>query len=188
LCGVFLSAELPVGMKESIKDLEFEASRLLALQNFKKAEQIYDNIFTQIYERQFIENRRIHQGAPLHMKGISLLFQNKFKEALLNFVLAYITDTVNYPVGEENNADRAPAHYILKEYYNVSEDTFNIIKNQSKNIYINRIQPFNPQKFLHSVLLILHIDEDKILKIAARIPNKDEISTLMIQFLYVFSL
>jgi len=107
--GGFLSADIPVSLRESIRDKEYEASRLLALENYTKAETIYDEIFTELFEKQSIEDRRIHLGASLHMKGISLLFQNKFKEALQNFVLAYITDTVNSPVGEESNADQAPA-------------------------------------------------------------------------------
>ena len=173
-----MSAEIPEDMKELIKGQEFEASRLLALENYDKAEKLYNLIIFEINERQNVEKRRIHQGAPLHMKGISLFFQNKYNEALLNFILAYITDTVNQPLGQELNADGAPAYHVLKNFFGIRDDIFNIIKKQSQIIYTNRNLSFNPNIILDSVLKILDIDKENILKIATILPNKNQISQL----------
>lgn len=182
-----MSADIPADTKQTISNLEFEASRLIAIGNYVEAENRYEKILSLIRERQIGEERRIHQGAPLHMKGISLLLQNKYPDALVNFLLAYITDTVNVPVGQEDQADQTPAKKILESFFGIINETFDLIKDLSRNMNQDRSKPFNPQRIFNNLLIEKNISEKDILKLSTRIPNQREISSLKNQFFQIIN-
>ena len=136
-----MSSQIPEDMVETVKNLEKEASRCLSRGNYTLAERIYDAIFLSLLERQYVEKRRIHLGAPLHMKGLSFLLQNNFNLGLKSILLAYITDIVGNPLGKEDKADEFPAHNVLLTFFGVTEKTFEELKIMSREIK-NRTQPF----------------------------------------------
>jgi hypothetical protein len=161
-------------MRETLKNLESEAVKCLSNGHYVLAERLYHVIFLSLFERQYVEKRRIHQGGPLHMRGTSLLQQNRFSNALSSFLLAYITDLVNVPSGEEDKADQYHAYRNLKNFFGVSDDTFQSLKTLSKKI-CDRNQPFNPQILLDHYLLTNSIPKDNVLSLATHKPTPQQI-------------
>ena len=172
-----MSAQIPQDMIDTIKNLEAEASRCLSKGNYLLATRLYHVIFLSLFDRQFSENRRIHQGAPLHMEGLSLLLQGRFNDGLKSILLAYITDLVNTPLGEEDKADQAPAHRVLLDFFGVSESTFQGLKILSRETR-DRTQPFDPQMLLNRFLSDNSISPENILNLATHEPTPQQIRAI----------
>jgi hypothetical protein len=172
-----MSAQIPQDMIDTIKNLEAEASRCLSKGNYLLATRLYHVIFLSLFDRQFSEKRRIHQGAPLHMEGLSLLLQGRFNDGLKSILLAYITDLVNAPLGEEDKADQAPAHRVLLDFFGVSESTFQGLKVLSRGVR-DRTQPFDPQMLLNKFLSDNSISPENILNLATHEPTPQQIRAI----------
>jgi len=181
-----LSAELSPNIREVVKELEIEASKAFVNKQYQKAENLYDIIDKLIIEKQNIENRRIHRGAPLHMKGLALLLKKDYKNALINFILAYITDTVNVPLGEEDKSDKLPAHNALNTFFKVDNIYLTYIKEISRKNYTDRNTPFEPNSILDIFMEKKKLSIDEILSIAKYIPTEKDI--LKIQFPSTYTL
>ena len=120
---------IPAELIPEIGRLESDGYIQLRLGSFVAAERIYDQIYQLIFERQEIENRPIHKGAPLHMKGNALLPQrNRLEDSVRNFLLAYIEDTFNVLPGREADADGTPAGQTLRQAFRIEEGSLSIIK------------------------------------------------------------
>jgi hypothetical protein len=172
-----MSAQIPQDMVDTIKNLEAEASRCLSKGNYLLATRLYHVIFLSLFDRQFSEKRRIHLGAPLHMEGLSLLLQNRFNDGLKSILLAYITDLVNAPLGEEDQADQAPAHKVLLEFFGVSENTFQGLKVLSRGVK-DRTQPFGPQILLNKFLSDKSISSGNIISLATHEPTPQQVRAI----------
>lgn len=168
-----MSAQIPQDMIDTIKNLEAEASRCLSKGNYLLATRLYQVIFLSLFDRQFSEKRRIHLGAPLHMEGLSLLLQDRFDDGLKSILLAYITDLVNVPLGEEDRADQAPAHRVLLDFFGVSESTFQGLKVLSRDIR-DRTQPFDPQILLNKFLSDNSISPENLTSLATHKPTPQQ--------------
>lgn len=172
-----MSSQIPQDMIETVKNLETEASRCLSKGNYVLAERLYHLIFLSLFDRQYIEKRRIHLGAPLHMEGLSLLLQNRLNDALKAILLAYITDLVNVPLGEEDKANQAPAHKVLAEFFGVNDSTFEALKTLSGET-TDRNQPFNPQILLDKFLSSIPVSQENILALATHEPTPQQIRSI----------
>lgn len=172
-----MNANMPPELTKPIRNLELLAFELLSKGNFKMANNIYNSIYKTLFEQQSTKNRRIHLGAPLHMMGLSFLFENDLNEAFKHFLLAYITDTINAPHGHENDADGAPACRALKAMFGISDSTLELIKEMARS-YTNREAPFDPYDFLE------HFLEDQDIRMESLInrrPSTQEITKIMEQ-------
>jgi len=172
-----MSSQIPQDMMETVKNLETEASRCLSKGNYVLAERLYNLIFLSLFDKQYVEKRRIHLGAPLHMEGLSLLLQNKLNDAFKAILLAYITDLVNVPLGEEDKANQTPAHKVLAEFFGFSNSNFESLKTLSGEI-TDRNQPFNPQILLDKFLSNIHVPQENILTLAAHEPTPQQIRSI----------
>jgi hypothetical protein len=176
-----MSAQIPEDLIDTVGNLEAEASKCLSRGNYTLAERIYDAIFQSLFEKQTVENRRIHMGAPLHMRGLSLLLQKRFNEGFESLILAYITDLINVALGKESEADEAPAHNILLNYFGVPEDTFEQLKILGREV-TDRNQPFDPRILLNKFLSTNSISREDILKLATHQPNPQQIMAIRPRF------
>ncbi len=172
-----MSTQVPEDMIQTVKNLENEASRCLSRGNYGLAQRIYDAIFISLLERQYIEERRIHLGSPLHMKGLSLLLQNDYSSGLNSLLLAYITDVVGTPFGKEHEADKLPAHTVLLTFFGIKEETFDEIKTMIREIK-DRSQPFNPNLILDKYLCLKGIPKEKIQILATRKPTPEQLRSI----------
>jgi len=172
-----MSSQIPDDMVETVRNLENEASKCLSRGNYVLAERLYDVIFLSLFERQYIEKRRIHLGAPLHMKGLSLLLQNKFNLGLKSLLLAYVTDIVGTHLGKEDEADQFPARNVLSKFFGVTENTFKELKILGREIK-DRTQPFNPNSMLDTFLAARAIPEENILVLATHEPTPQQLRSI----------
>jgi len=182
-----MPAEIPDDLREPIRNLERQAIELVAKGNYEMAKNIYKTIYETLYNRQFVENRRIHLGAPLHMMGLSLLFQNNVKEAFRHFLLAYITDTLNVKLGTEEEADEAPACRALRMLFGVSSSVLKSIKDMAR-LTTDRNAPFDVEQFLQRFLRKQDVKKEEILRLSTREPSQDEIKNIRGQLFQNFLL
>jgi histone H3/H4 len=180
-----MSAEIPGDLAEPIRNLERQALELIAKGNYEMAKNIYRTIYETLYTRQFTEKRRIHMGAPLHMMGLTLLFQNNIEEAFRYFLLAYITDTLNVRRGHEDEADGAPACRALQTLFGVADFTLQSIKEMARS-EPNRNDPFDVERFLKQLLCKQNVKADNLLTLSTRKPSANEIKSIRGQLFQTF--
>ena len=119
---------IPREILKEILEYEKEAYINLRVGRNEKAEELYHYELALIMEWQKKIDRPIHKGTPLHMIGISLIYQEKIDKALGFFVLAYIEDTLNAGVGLESEADLAPASLALRSAFQIDVNFLKTIK------------------------------------------------------------
>jgi len=120
---------IPADLRRRIRRLESNGYIQLRLGSFVEAEATYNRIYQILFERQSTEDRPIHKGAPLHMRGNALLPQrNRLEDSLRSFLLAYIEDTFNVPLGSEAEADGSPAGRTLRQAFQLEENSLGILK------------------------------------------------------------
>lgn len=180
-----MNAKVPNDLKNPIRKLEKQAYELIANENFDIAKSIYKSIYEILFERQYVENRRIHLGAPLHMMGLVSLFQRKNSEAFRYFLLAYVTDTINTARGNEDKADSAPAYNAIKTFFDVDNTTTKKIKEKTRQIS-NRQEPFDVEKFLTQFKGTTQIMNGDLLSLSNRQPTDKEIDNILEQIFQKF--
>ncbi|GAI10578.1 unnamed protein product, partial [marine sediment metagenome] len=77
--------------------------------------------------------------APLHMMGVSLLFQEDLEDAVRHFLLAYIEDILSARIWEEGLADRAPAGRMLADIFRIDPFLLRYIKEIAEPIKMEGI-------------------------------------------------
>jgi len=173
-----MSAEIPSDLAKPIRNLERQALQLIAMGTFEMAKNIYKTIYETLHTRQSIENRRIHLGAPLHMMGLTSLFQEDAKGAFRYFLLAYITDTINTRQGQEDDADGSPACGALQGFFGVADSTLQLVKEMARS-EPSRNSPFDPELFLKQLLREREINVGDLLRtFSTREPSRDEIEKI----------
>jgi len=165
---------IPIDLIPQIRNLESNGYIQLRLGSFIEAERIYTRMYQILYERQATENRPIHKGAPLHMKGNSLLPQRgRLEDSARNFLLAYIEDVFNVPFGREEDADGAPASQTLRQAFHIEENSLNIIKQlahrKKEEGLWNDIR--NPEEILNEFLQQRKPEGRQILSLCAQTPQ-----------------
>lgn len=143
--------------REILSDLlgyEKEGYVNLRIGKYEKAEEIFRKGLELIVEWQDRMDRPIHKGAPLHMIGICLLYQEKIDEALKFFTLAYVEDALNVGFELENEADLSSAGRMLREAFKIDIEFLKKIKEHVRNLKNEGYwdQARDPEEILHSVL------------------------------------
>jgi len=67
----------------------------LYLGKYTDCERIFSEQYKLLFDAQDQEKPPIHKGLPLHNRGLALFHQGKQEDAIRNFLLAYIEDTLN---------------------------------------------------------------------------------------------
>jgi hypothetical protein len=119
---------IPNEIRSEIIKYEQEAYVNLRVGKYEKAEELFRHVLGLMFEWQVKKDRPIHKGAPLHMIGICLLYQEKMDEAVRFFLLAYIEDTLNVGLGLESEADLAPASSMLRNVFQIDVGFLKAIK------------------------------------------------------------
>lgn len=150
---------IPNEILPDIRGYEKEGYVNLRVGRYAKAEELFRKELKLIFEWQAKKNKPIHKGAPLHMLGICLLYQNKINVALRFFLLAYIEDTLNVGLDLESEADLAPASLMLRNVFRIDVNFLKAIKE-----YVAKLkkegkwaQARNPAKILEAILNITNV-------------------------------
>ena len=175
-----MSAELPEDLKGHFAALEQQAYSLLRTGKYELAEKLYRLMSDTVINRQETENRRIHKGAYLHQIGFSLVLQDRLSEALQNFLLAYVEDTLNVPLTREDDADGFPAARVLREGFHLGNANFQMIKEISRRKKEDSVVVKNPTVVLEEYLNQIPIDQSELLSLCDRIPSQADLRRLLI--------
>jgi histone H3/H4 len=108
-----MSSDVPGDLQPYFSSLNQNAVGLMRDGNYRLAEQLFQTMLETILERQRTEKRRIHKGSFYYNLGLVKTLQEKLVDAYTDFLLAYIEDCINSPVGSEENAEFAPAARAL---------------------------------------------------------------------------
>lgn len=163
---------IPVDMIETIQQLQKEGYINLRIGKYQKSEELYRKELTILIEKQAEEDRPIHKGSPLHMIGVSLLFQEKLEESVRFFLLAYIEDTLNVAFKLEAEADKAPAGVMLRDLFRIDPSFLNQIK-EYVSVLKEKRQWHNarkPEDILAEMAKKLNIDLRNLLALCAAKP------------------
>ena len=146
-----MSIELPEDLRPDFISFENQAFNLLRSGKYELAEKLYRMMLDVVLNRQIVIGRRIHKGSYYHMIGFSLALQKKLCDALQNFMLAYIEDTLSTPIEQENAADSAPAGNVLINGFHINGEVLKRVKELSKQNKKENIAIYNPEKLLTDV-------------------------------------
>ena len=131
-----MSSKISEDLIPRIRELESQGYVHLRMKRYKDAEQTYAKIYEVLSKQQEETKKRVHKGAPLHMMGVSLLFQEDLANAVRYFLLAYIEDTLSVGIVEEDLADRAPAGRMLADIFRIDAYLLGFIKEIARDIKI----------------------------------------------------
>jgi len=176
-----MGPHVPSDLIEFIKGLEKEAFELILKGQYYLALKTYELIYEVLDERQNERGERIHLGAPLHMMGLSCLLLGNINNSFKYFLLAYITDTINAPIDDVNQADGSPAYNAVTNLFKINTDVINQIKILSRHYEKN--SPFNPSLLLDDLFKSRNITYDNIEQLYNHMPSQDEINNIKSQFL-----
>jgi hypothetical protein len=129
-----IDRSIPSEIRPQIMQLETEAYVHLRMGRYSQCENLYRDLLGFLYKKQVEHDRAIHKGAPLHMIGLSLLYQEKLEDSVRFFLLAYIEDTLNVSFGNEAEADTAPASRVLRDLFQINIGFLDTVKQFSKNL------------------------------------------------------
>lgn len=148
---------IPNEILSDIIGYEKEAYVNLRVGRYAKAEELFQKQLNLIFEWQAKKDKPIHKGAPLHMMGICLLYQEKIDAAVRFFLLAYVEDTLNVSLELESEADLAPASLMLRSAFRIDVDFLKAIKEYVAKLKKERkwAQARDPAKILEVVLNIV---------------------------------
>lgn len=122
---------LPEPLPEDLQRYLDERAIILekALQNrqFDEAYEGYEELNGKLLAEQ-PPGKRYHKGYPLHNMGYAALLKGDAQRALPLFIAAYIEDLLSQPIGEEDNADAAPAGTVLARVYQATPSFFHALK------------------------------------------------------------
>ena len=127
-----------------------------------------------VIKRQESEKRRIHKGSYFHNIGFSLVLQNRLLDALRNFLLAYIEDSINTSINQEARADTAPAARVLKRGFLLRTHIMETIKEIVISKKQNQEIILNPEDVLAELLENVHITEDDLFSLCTKPPHLDQ--------------
>ena len=119
------------------------------------------------------EDRPVHKGAPLHMMGFILLFEDKTEDALQCFVQAYIEDTLSVDFGHEEEADTAPAGFFLRDLFHMNPVFLREIKSivhekKAAGLWKDLRDPF---QVLKEASQRMEVDTRNILALCSTVPR-----------------
>jgi len=145
-----------VKLEKRLKELELEATQYFRSpteQNKKRSLDNYQVMLDEIYTAQKEEKRPIHKGLPYHNMGIIRFTEKKIEEALKLYLLAYIEDTLNFPVNYEDISNLYPAYYNLHNVFDFSRDILTEIKNIANKYKKTEKRIFNPEEIFEELKL-----------------------------------
>lgn len=151
---------LPEEFRQDVARLEIEAVQMFNIRRFDESRRLYQQILEVLNKAQEQVERPIHKGAPLHMIGICHTATNQHNQAIRYITLAYIEDTLNVAFDHEDEADRAPAARMLRDFYGIRMEILRAIKQIANEVKKAEewSQIFDPETLLHRLEERLHID------------------------------
>jgi hypothetical protein len=163
---------IPREFKQNISRLSIEASQRFNRRRFDAARELHEQILAVIERAQKSAGRPIHKGAPLYNIGVCFALTNRHNLALRNILLAYIEDTLNVAFGFEDEADRAPAAQMLRDFYGIRMD---VLRTQKQIAYEVKQEDrwtaiFDPEELLQTLVERLGIDADNLSTVLTRPP------------------
>jgi histone H3/H4 len=170
---------LPPDLQKYFANIEEQAATMLRSGDYALSENMYRLMLNIVFERQK-DNGRIHKGGYYHQIGFTLVLQKKLEPAILNFLLAYIEDTINTDLGHENDADKAPASRVLRESFHIQItvlDTIkkiSIVKKRTGNI------EKQPEMILNEFLEASDANREHLLSLCDPVPTADDIRRSLI--------
>lgn len=173
MCTLGLSSSFEI-RKNQFAGLEQQAISAMRSGDYQFAEKIYRLILDDVREIQEKDNTRIHKGGYYHQLGFILLLEGRLLDSMRSFFLAYIEDTLNVPLGQEDAADTAPAARVLKNGFHLTDETFKATKSISKASRAGSVVK-TPEVILSKVLAAKRINEGGLLSLCNPIPNADEV-------------
>lgn len=108
---------IPQSIEKKYSELTTKGIVAINVGNYEEAVGIFASQLSLLYEVQDKEKRPVHKGLPLHNMGLALFFLDNIQDALTNFLLAYIEDSLNAKYEYEDQAERAPAARILRDSF-----------------------------------------------------------------------
>jgi hypothetical protein len=106
----------PIRITKKLAELDLLGFSKWDSGKFDDSEKVFAEQLKLIKETEKEEKRAIHKGAPLFNIGLSLAFQGKMTEAMNYLFQAYVEDTLNANVGEEDEADQGLAYAVLRNH------------------------------------------------------------------------
>lgn len=162
-----MSSDIPEDLRGHFKALEQQAVFLMRSGNYELAEKIFQAMLDTIFERQEVENRRVHKGSFFHNIGISRVLQKRLMDAMRSFLLAYVEDCIN----EEESADKAPAARILMTGFFLRKQNMLWIKDAVRVRRQRGEDLLNPENVLGGFLSHIGVSENDLFTLCSRLPE-----------------
>jgi len=170
--------DVPEWLRAEAARLELEGLISLYTEKYERAKDLFEKQYTLYFEAQKKENRPIHKGSPLYNLGLSLLYLNQIDNSILKFVLAYVEDTLNVDFDLEDDADRAPAARMLRDFFLFELRILRDIK-----IIVHNIKEtgawkttFDPLEVLARLAKVTKINIEKLSEYCEQVPKLGKMS------------
>jgi hypothetical protein len=143
-------------------------------EEFGAAIEAFSKEITIIEKAQEEEKHSIHKGAAFYNLGLSLALYGKMNDAIHNFLLAYIEDTLSNHFGEEDEADGAPAYRILRNFFRLNIGVISEINKKSRQIKEEGKwkETSNPELILKEIAQLLGFELTDFSKWVKVLPEK----------------
>jgi len=107
--------ELPPDLLRQYQRISGEGAVHQRMLRLKEANESFKELYELLLEKQPTDGR-YHKGGPLHLRGITYLYQENPNLAIRYFILAYIEDLLSKKLGEINRAEAEPAALTLRGF------------------------------------------------------------------------
>lgn len=165
--------KLPKEVTENIEKLRLDGHVALQSGRYKDAKKIFEKQYSLILRIQSEIKKPLHKGDALYNLGLTFIYLEDYENAIKNFLLAYVEDTLSSKYDYEDNADRAPAARMLRDVFIFDLRVLREIKNNVRNIKADKFldKATEPEKILKTVAKSLDIDLSQLSKLAGRLPK-----------------
>jgi len=168
--------KIPLDIEEKIRKYRLEGAIELQNGNPKLAKAFFEKQYQTLIEAQKREKRTLHKGDALYNLGLAFLYMEDYNNAIKNFLLAYIEDTLSSEFDYEDNADRAPAAQMLRDVFIIDLRFLREIKTAVR--LSKSDEPEKPiqnhEKILEIVEGVLDIFLEKLTLLAKRLPKMEK--------------
>jgi hypothetical protein len=134
----------------------------LRTSQYEKAENFYNSMLGRFYEKQSFNNERFHKGTPYHNLALAQAGQGRLRDAMKNFILAFIEDVLSFG---EAIVSVLPAEKALT-MMNLSSSYLIPIKEKAISYRDENSKPSNPEK--------IYLEYKKIFETPGLLPLQQE--------------
>lgn len=163
----------PKELSEKNQEIRLKGAVALQSGNYKEARRIFEENYAMLCSAQSEFKKPFHKGDVLFNLGLAFFYLKDYDNAIKNFLLAYIEDTLSSKEDYEDNADRAPAAQILRDVYIFDLRVLREIKKLVRKTKLDKLleKATEPEKILQTVVELLKIDLEHLSKLAERLPE-----------------